>query len=59
VNNAAGLAIDGTLSAQGYYLQILPAAPASRAARTTPPITFWFIDRGAVQQINLASIELS
>lgn len=56
VNNAAGLAIDGMLSTRGWYLQILPASAASRAARTTPPITLWYMYAGSVQQINLASI---
>jgi hypothetical protein len=56
VNNAAGTAIDSTLSSQGWYLQILPATPQVRAARGTPPMTFWYMDGGSVQQINLASI---
>lgn len=58
VNNAAGVAIDGVLSSQGWYLQILPAAAITRAARATPPCTFWYMDGGSVQQINLASIEV-
>ncbi len=58
VNASAGLSIDGALSTQGWYLQILPASPSVRAARKSPPMTFWYIDSGAVQQINLASIEI-
>jgi hypothetical protein len=58
VNSAAGLQIDGTLSSQGWYLQILAASPQVRAARESPPMTFWYIDSGAVQQIDLASIEI-
>lgn len=58
VNNAAGIQIDGILSSQGWYLQILPAAPIARAARTTPPITFWYMDGGSIQQINVASLEV-
>lgn len=58
VNNAAGANIATTLQAQGYYLQILPASPTQRANRTSPPMTFWYIDQGSVQALNLASIEL-
>ena len=58
VNNAAGLAIDQVLSSQGWYLQILPAAAQTRANRQSPPMTFWYMDGGSVQQINLASIEV-
>lgn len=58
VNNAAGLQIDRTLQATGWYLQILPALPQVRAARGTPPMTFWYMDSGSVQQINLASVEV-
>lgn len=58
VNAAAGTNIDTQLSNQGWYLQILPASAVSRAARTTPPMTFWYMDGGSVQQINLASIEV-
>lgn len=56
VNNAAGVAIDTVLSSRGWYLQILPATAQVRAARGTPPMTFWYMDGGSVQKINLASI---
>ena len=58
VNSAAGLKIDGTLTTQGWYLQILPATAQVRAARGTPPMTFWYMNGQSVQQINLASIEI-
>jgi hypothetical protein len=58
VNTAAGIAIDQTLFSQGWYLQILPASPQTRGNRQTPPMTFWYMDGGSVQQINLASIEI-
>ena len=58
VNNAAGLAIDQTLFSQGWYLQILTASAQVRAARGTPPMTFWYMDGGSVQSINLASVEI-
>ena len=58
VNGAAGANIAPSLQTQGYYLQVLPAASSSRAARTTPPCKFWYLDRGSVQALNLASVAL-
>lgn len=59
VNARAGLNIASVLQTQGYYLQILPAPAATRAGRTSPPCTFWYIDQGSVQAISLSSIALS
>lgn len=59
VNTAAGANIAGTLQTQGYYLQILPAVASTRAARTSPPCTFWYIDNGSIQSITLASVALT
>lgn len=56
VNNAAGVAIDQTLSSRGWYLQIQDATAQVRASRGSPPMTLWFMDGGAVQKITLASI---
>lgn len=58
VNAAAGASVSGTLQTQGYYLQIKQASSAVRAARTSPPCTFWYLDRGSVQAINLGSVAL-
>lgn len=58
VNQAAGANVATTLQTQGYYLQILAASAAIRAARTTPPAKLWYIDKGAVQAITLSSIAL-
>jgi hypothetical protein len=58
VNSQAGASIAGTLQSQGYYLQIKPAAAATRNARTSPPCTFWYVVEGSVQSLNLASIAL-
>lgn len=58
VNAAAGANVAGTLQTQGWYLQVKAASSASRAARTTPPCTFWYLDRGSVQSINLGSVAL-
>jgi hypothetical protein len=56
VNNMAGVAIDGILQTQGYYLQVLDASPQVREARGTPPCTFWYMDGGSVQRLTLASV---
>jgi len=58
VNNQAGANVAGTLQTQGWFLQILPATAQQRAARQSPPCTFWYLDRGSVQQINLASVSV-
>ena len=56
VNNQAGVEIDETLQTRGWYLQIKDASPQVREARGTPPMTFWYMDGGSVQQITLASL---
>ena len=58
VNNQAGAIVSPTLQQRGWYLQVLPASPQVRAARQSPPATFWYMDGQSVQQINLSSIEL-
>jgi hypothetical protein len=58
VNNAAGVKIDDVLSTQGWFLQIKDASPQVRAARGSPPCTFWYMDGQSVQKINLASVEV-
>ncbi|WP_321905126.1 DUF3383 family protein [Paraburkholderia tropica] len=58
VNNAAGTSIASTLQSQGYYLQILAASATVRAARTSPPITFWYVDGGSIQSIDVSSVEV-
>ena len=58
VNTSAGINIAGTLGTRGWFLQVKVATPQVRAARQSPPCTFWYMDGGSVQQINLASIVL-
>ena len=58
VNAAAGMPIDQQLSTQGYYLQILPAIAQVRGARTSPPMSLWYVDAGSIQKISLASVEI-
>lgn len=59
VNAQAQAQISGTLQSQGWYLQIVPAQASVRASRTSPTITFWYIDQGAVQALNLSSVLLT
>ena len=58
VNAAAGVNAASTLQTSGWYLQILPASPQVRSARTSPPMTLWYTDGGSVQKLNLASIDV-
>lgn len=58
VNAEAGANIATTLQNQGYYLQILDPGAEARAARTSPIINFWYTDGGAVQVINMNSIDV-
>ncbi|WP_347558574.1 DUF3383 domain-containing protein [Robbsia sp. KACC 23696] len=56
VNNDAGTNIATTLQNQGWYLQVLAATAAVRAARATPPCTLWYVDGGSIQKLNLAAV---
>jgi hypothetical protein len=58
IQYALGFNAAPTIAAQGFYLQILPATAITRAARQSPPITLYYQDGEAVQQINLASIAI-
>lgn len=58
MNNAAGTKIDNIVATRGWYLQILPASAQTRGLRKTPPVTFWYMDGGSIQQINVASVEV-
>ena len=55
---ATGVNAAPTIAAQGFYLQILPATAQTRAARQSPPMTLYYQDGEAVQQIVLASIAI-
>lgn len=58
VNQAAGRDVGVTIEQQGYYLQILDPGAQVRGNRGTPVINFWYTDGGAVQKINVASIDI-
>jgi hypothetical protein len=56
VNGQAGLAIDQTLTAKGYYLQVILPPSNVRQERGTPVCTLWYMDGESVQSLNLASL---
>jgi hypothetical protein len=58
VNAAAGVKISNTLTQRGWYLQVNDAPPDVRAARESPPCTFWYMDGQSVQKINLTSVNV-
>jgi nitrate reductase alpha subunit len=56
VNAQAGKTIDKTLATRGWYLLIATSTEQQRAARQSPPMSFFYMDGGSVQQINMPSI---
>ena len=56
VNNLAGVAVDSILSTRGWYLQIKDPGVQVRGMRQSPSMTLLYMDGGAVQQLNLASV---
>lgn len=43
---------------QGWFLDIKDASPEVRAARGSPPMSFYYTDGGSIQRIELNSIEV-
>jgi hypothetical protein len=58
VNAAAGLDISDVLQTRGWYFQVQNASAQVRAARGSPPCTFWYTDGQSVQAITLSSLEI-
>lgn len=58
VNTSAGVPISDILGQRGWYVQVRDASPQVRAARGSPPVTFWYLDGQSVQRINLSSVEI-
>lgn len=56
INSAAGVDVSETMYEQGWYLQVLDAAPIVRQARQSPPMNLWFMDGQSIQQIRLSSV---
>lgn len=59
VNAAAGADVASVITQRGWYLQVAPASPEVRAARGSPPTTFWYTDGQSVQKISLNSVEIA
>lgn len=58
VNAAAGVKVDDVIQQRGWYLSVLDASPQVRAARGSPPVTFFYTDGQSIQKISLASVEI-
>jgi hypothetical protein len=58
VNTEAGIPIADTIEERGWYLLIKPASAEVRAARGSPPMTFWYTDGQSVQKISLNSVQV-
>lgn len=58
VNEAAGGNVATVIQNTGWYLQVQDASPTTRGNRTSPPCKLWYSDGGAIQEINLDSIEV-
>lgn len=58
IRNAVGSDVSGAITANGYYLQIVPGTAGQRAARTSPGMTLYYADGGSIQKLTLASIEV-
>lgn len=58
IQYALGFNAAPTIASQGFYLQIGEATAETRAARQSPPITLYYQDGEAVQQITMASIAI-
>lgn len=58
IQYALGFNAAPTIASQGFYLQISEATAQTRAARLSPPITLYYQDGEAVQQITMASIAI-
>lgn len=59
INTDAGLRISDTIEQRGWYIQVKDPPAEVRAARGSPPVTFWYTDGQSVQSINLASVEIA
>lgn len=58
VRQQSGVDIVNTLQTRGWYVQVLDPGAQVRGNRGTPIINFWYTDGGAVQKINMASIDI-
>jgi hypothetical protein len=56
INALAGANITPTISAQGWYIQYIPATSLVRSSRGPQQIKFWYLDNGSVQSISLSTV---
>jgi len=58
VNQAAGLDISNALFTNGNYLQVKASQAVAqvRGVRQSPPCTWWWVDGGSVQKLNVGSV---
>jgi hypothetical protein len=56
INQKAGASIANTLAAQGWYLQFGNPSAIVQASRGPVQLTFFYLDRGSIQSINLNSV---
>lgn len=54
--SSLGFDITTELETQGYYLYIGEATAQTRGTRQSPPISFFYMDGGSIQQITINSI---
>jgi len=55
---ALGVDASSAITANGFYLQIVPAPAVVRAARQSPSMTLYYQDGESIQQLTLASIAI-
>ena len=53
-----GFDASSSITAQGFYLQIVDASATTRGLRQSPSITLLYADGESIQQLNLASIAI-
>ena len=58
INNAAGFTVSDIVATRGWYLLIENASPATRQARETPTMYFWYTDGQSMHKLTLNSVEL-
>ncbi len=58
INALVGLDVADVITQRGWYLSIQDATPQVRAARGSPPCTFFYADGQSVQKITLSSVEV-
>ena len=58
IRNAIGSDVSGSITASGYYLQVVPASASIRVARSSPSVTLYYADGGSIQKLTVASIEI-